>query len=70
MPTSSHYQARKATDGTWFFTTPTGKVDGMLSRVDALTTSANQERQDKATAETGKGPIAKVLKKHFFPDEG
>jgi len=65
---TNHYQPKAGPAGTWEFTTLTGKVDGCLTRADALRVAANQERQDKSEAETGKGPLAKVLAKHFFPE--
>lgn len=60
-----HYQPKAGPNGTWGFTTPTGKSDGFLTRFDALKAAANTERQDRYEAETGKGPIAEVLRKHF-----
>lgn len=62
----NHYQPFSGPQDTWGFTTPTGKSDGFLSRFDALKAAATTERQDRHEAETGKGPIAAVLKKYFL----
>lgn len=62
---TTHYNPQPGPGGTWLFTTPTGKCDGFLSRIDALRTAATTERQDRHEAETGKGPIAVVLAKFF-----
>lgn len=60
-----HYHPEPGPNGTWGFTTPTGRSDGFLNRFDALKAAATTERQDRHEADHGKGPIAEVLRKFF-----
>lgn len=65
MMNANHYQPAPGPEGTWGFTTPTGKSDGFLSRFDALKAATTMERQDRHEAETGGSSISVVLKKFF-----
>ena len=69
MAQTHHYQPAAGPDRTYQFSTPTGQSSGFLTRYEALRAAATTERQDRHEAETGTGPIAAVLRQHFFPPE-
>lgn len=70
MPAPGHYQPAPGPDGTWQFTTPTGKSDGFLSQMDAIKAAARTEQQDRHEAANGTGIIAAALLKYFAAAEG
>lgn len=64
------YQVGETIHGQFGFKTPSGKCDGFLTRADAQRAATSTERQDRAEAETGTGPIAAVLRAHFAAEAG
>jgi len=66
---ANHYQPLRDADGTWQFTTPMGISVGFFSQPEAARAAGRTEAADRACALAGKGPFAKVLAAHFFPEE-
>lgn len=59
------YQVGETLSGHFGFKTPTGRIDGFLTRSDAERAAKSTEAHDRVEAETGIGPIAEVLRKYF-----
>lgn len=64
------YQAGKTIGNGWGFKTPSGSVDGFETAEAAQRIADIQKEQDREEAETGTGPIAAVLRKHFAAEAG
>jgi hypothetical protein len=67
MITTSHYQPTMSHGSTWKFTTPTGSTDDIATLADALRLAEKTYLQDREEAANGKGVLADVLRKYFFP---
>jgi hypothetical protein len=63
-----HYLPTRDGDGTWQFTTPMGMSTGFFSEPEAKRAAARTEAVDRTCALHDKGPLAKVLRPHFFPE--
>jgi hypothetical protein len=64
------YQVGETIKGQFGFKTPTGRCDGFFSKEAAQRAAAHNEKQDRAEAITGTGPIAAVLRKYFAEADG
>lgn len=65
----THYTPSRAADGSWQFTTPLGLSDGFFSAGEAKRAAEATEAGDRVIALKNAGPMAKVLRPHFFPEE-